>query len=339
MDNPDLSDQLRSEYEEKCPIYTKLCSELVTQLNELISEEKVITAFPIESRVKTLKSIYDKCERNNLCPSELEEISDITGLRIILLFKRDLDKVCEIIEKNFTILKKEDIQQRLSTDQFGYGSIHYELKPPDSWLSVPTLRRLQGVQAEIQVRTASQHIWASTSHILQYKKESDVPIPIRRSIIRAAALLEIVDLEFERVLHERENYIENIKGDDNNENLNTDSLRRVLDKILPEKNKDIEENYAELLEDLRYFNINLRSNLEDIISRNWDVVKKIEDKYVSSNQNKLEEGDSLSGTKERTMKGVFFNHVGLVRMVLDNEYKEEFRKYRNERLSPNYDSN
>jgi len=332
MSTPDLSDQLQVEYEENYPLYVKLCSELVTQLNELIIEEKINTAFPIESRVKTIKSIFDKCNRKNLCPSELGEISDIIGLRIILLFKRDLDKVCEILEKNFAIIKKEDIQQRLSTDQFGYGSIHYELKPPETWLSVPTLRRLQGIQAEVQVRTASQHIWASTSHILQYKRDSDVPIPIRRSINRAAALLEIVDLEFERVLHEREDYIEHIDKD-KTINLNTDSLRDLLDKILPEENKSTQENYAELLEDLRYFDINIGSDLEDIISRNWNIVKNIEDEQVSLNQKRLEDGKSVKGTSEkRTKNNVFFTHVGLVRTALDAEFEDAFREYRSERL-------
>ncbi len=98
-------DKLQDEYQDKHPLYKKLCSELVTQLQELISEAGVTTAFPIEYRVKTWKSIYEKCQRNNLCPKELGEISDIAGIRIILLFKRDLDKVCEIIEQNFEIFR------------------------------------------------------------------------------------------------------------------------------------------------------------------------------------------------------------------------------------------
>lgn len=331
MDIPELSNQLQIEYEEKYPLYEKLCSELVTQISELITEEEIITAFPMETRVKTLKSIYDKCERDNLCPSELREISDIAGLRIILLFNRDLANVCDIIENNFTIVNKEDIQQRLGTNQFGYVSIHYEIEPPKTWSGIPTLRRLQGLKAEVQIRTASQHIWASASHLLQYKRESDVPIPIRRSINRAAALLEIVDLEFERVLHEREDYIEQIKDDDKEENLNTDSLRRLLDKTLPEQNKSKREDYAELLEDLRHFNINLVSELENIILENWNTVERSEANSVSLNQEKLEKCELVRGTsEERTMKGVFFTHVGLVRRALTNELGDDFREYRRE---------
>lgn len=313
-------DKLQDEYQEKHPLYKKLCSELVTQLQELISEEGVTIAFPIEHRVKTWKSIYEKCQRNNICPKNLGEISDISGIRIILLFKRDVDKVCGIIEPNFEIFRKEDTQQRLGIDQFGYGSIHYELAPSKSWMTVPTLRGLQGLQAEIQVRTLSQHIWAAASHKLQYKQESDVPIPLRRSINRSAAILELVDLEFERLLYERGGYIDKIENLDVNEDLNTDSLQHLLDKVLPEKNKDLNESYAELLEDLRHFNINSLKKLKDIITRNWVFVSNEEDKKVSE----FPEKPKL----EREKKGVFFNHVGLVRMALKSEFGDEFIKYR-----------
>jgi len=314
------ADQLQAEYQEKHPLYTKLCSELVTQLNELVTEAEVTTAFPIQFRVKTWKSIYEKCERNNLCPKELGEITDIAGIRIILLFKRDLDKICEIIEQNFEILQKEDIQQRLGTDQFGYGSIHYVLVPQENWLNVPTLRRLHGLRTEVQVRTASQHIWASASHMLQYKRESDVPTTFRRSINRAAALLEIVDLEFERVLNERGGYLERIKNVEEKETLNTDSLRSLLDKILPEKNKEVDESYSELLEELRRLNITTVKDLEELIKRNWDKVTKEEGDMASLKIEELENGEEITGTsRERIMKGVYFTHVGLVRIALSNE--------------------
>jgi ppGpp synthetase/RelA/SpoT-type nucleotidyltranferase len=60
---------------------------------------------------------------------------------------------------------------------------------------------------ELQLRTLAQHIWAVASHKLQYKREASVPVPIRRSINRVSALLEMVDLEFDRVLLEREQYV------------------------------------------------------------------------------------------------------------------------------------
>ena len=89
-----------------------------------------------------------------------------------------------------------------------YQSLHYIIRIPKHWLKVSTFADLGELKAEIQLRTLAQHIWAATSHKLQYKHEDSVPPPIRRSIYRVSALLETVDLEFERVLAERGTYIE-----------------------------------------------------------------------------------------------------------------------------------
>jgi putative GTP pyrophosphokinase len=53
--------------------------------------------------------------------------------------------------------------------------------------------------AEIQVRTVVQHAWATVSHSLQYKREADVPIPLRRRLARVSALLELADMEFSAI--------------------------------------------------------------------------------------------------------------------------------------------
>lgn len=320
------TEELQDEYKEKYSLYEKLCSEFAIQLDELISGAGVTLAFPIESRVKTWKSICEKCQLKNISPKEIGEIPDVAGIRIIILFKPDLDKVCKIIDDNFPIKQMEDTQKRLGTNQFGYGSIHYELALPKSWLNSPTYRPLQGLRAEVQVRTASQHIWATASHLLQYKQESDVPFPIRRSINRAAAILEIVDFEFERLLSERRDYLDKIENNNENETLNTDSLSHLLDKILPEKNKDTHENYPELLEDLREFEVTSVRNLKDIITRNSDNIKKREAEEVSSYTNNPEE--------ELEREGIFFTHIGLVREALRSEIGAEFSNYLSNKYSP-----
>ena len=130
---------LKSEYELKYSKYDKLCKEVTTQLSELLRREHITLAFPIEYRVKSLESISENCQRLDTIPAALEEIGDIAGLRIILLFRRDQEKVCDIIQECFEVLEVEDITERLSADQFGYGSIHFQVRPTAEWLVLPTL--------------------------------------------------------------------------------------------------------------------------------------------------------------------------------------------------------
>jgi len=117
--------ELEKEYKSKLSLYEKFCAEIAKQLGELFYQCKISTAFPIQKRVKSWKSMLDKCEMYHLEPKKLEHIEDLAGLRVILLFKRDLNKACEIIKKYFNVLKIEDTQERLRSDRFGYSSIHY----------------------------------------------------------------------------------------------------------------------------------------------------------------------------------------------------------------------
>jgi putative GTP pyrophosphokinase len=314
----DKLDALKAEYEQKKSLYESFCEEIEGQLSELMCQEGITLVVPIEYRVKSWESIAENCNRNNLTPDALAEIGDIAGLRIVLLFRRDREKACGIIINKFEVLKEEDTQNRLSVDQFGYGSVHFEVRPMQEWFSLPTLSRLRGLQAEIQVRTGSQHIWAAAAHALQYKRESHVPMPLRRAINRAAALLEMVDLEFERVLVEREAYVaqlDKLKGD---EPLNTDILQKILADEFPSKNADeTTEDLSDLLDDLITFNITNVTALRELIKKHREAIFGAEEKALKAKV-------GYTPKPERLAKGVFFTHVGLARQALRQEFGEKF---------------
>jgi len=328
---PTFLKMLENEYGTEITRFRNLCEEIVRQIDQLLKDVRINLASPIEFRVKTWPSILDKIKRNQIQPETLAEIRDVAGIRIIALFRRDMEPIQKIIEGNFKVLNKEDTFSRLKENQFGYGSIHYEVQAPGEWLKIPTLKKLEGLRAEIQVRTGSQHIWAAASHVLQYKKVAHVPFPIRRTINRVAALLETVDLEFERVLVEREEYTEQISQRRDDISLNTESLKRLLDATLPKENRDDEEgeDYADLLDDLLHFKVRTTSEFEKIIKKHFEAAIKTDKRHVKISIDELEKGEEPGGTSvERTRRGVYFTHVGLARSILALEVgDDEFSKY------------
>jgi putative GTP pyrophosphokinase len=312
---------LESEYKDVLPVATKFTDELVKQFNELLKSENISISFPIQYRVKTWLSIREKLKRKYLKISSVKELNDLVGLRIILEFKRGVEEVGKIIASNFTILEKQNKYDELKEDQFGYSSDHYVIEVPKSWLVVPTLKPAMNLKAEIQVRTTAQHIWASASHTLQYKKESAIPPSVRRSINRVSALLETVDLEFERVLNERESYIKTKESSFPSEKLNVDLIKQVLDSLLPLKNKTDDENYGRLFDDLKNHNITSRKQLIDLINKNLKAILKIDAeivKYCNENPKNAEYEIDL----ERLQKGIFYSHTGLVRSILEIEFSK-----------------
>jgi ppGpp synthetase/RelA/SpoT-type nucleotidyltranferase len=327
---------LEREHSALTSVVQRFCEAIVQQLGKLLTDEGIVLAVPIQYRVKQWTSLVEKFERVHLQVDSIKEVQDLAGLRIILLFKRDVETVCSLISKNFKIVNQYDTQERLKDDQFGYSSRHFVLELPDGWLAVPTLADMGGLVAEIQVRTLAQHAWAEISHKLQYKQETNVPPVVRRAIYRASALLEIIDLEFERVLNDRNEYradiqeMAQVRVIEENEPLNVDLLEKILDSILPLKNKVARENYDELLnKDLFAFDITTSADLANLIEKHKDVMLEEDAQMVQLKLKELKEFNRITGTDAPrvTENGVFYTHVGLVRSALEAEFGQKYNAF------------
>lgn len=310
--------ELSTDYQEFKPKADRLRSSVVTELNELFEKGDVALGFPVESRVKTWASIVDKVQRKGIELASVVDLPDFVGIRVVLLFRKDLDRVKEIISKNFDLISSEDTSDRLGDSEFGYQSHHYSVKVPDAWLSVPTWAGLGGFTIELQVRTLAQHIWAAASHKLQYKKEEGVPPPIRRSINRVSALLETVDLELQRVLDERESYADVMLSEaafreDRDDSLNVDNLAVILAEVYPAKNKGDFEDYSDLLDDINKLGISGSKELRKILARHYKSSMRKERNYVCAPPD----------DHEFRKPGVYFTHVGLARNALAQEFGDD----------------
>jgi ppGpp synthetase/RelA/SpoT-type nucleotidyltranferase len=323
---------LQESYDKSKPRAQKFAHRLCEQMAELLIQENVSLAVPIEFRIKEWISFKVKVENKKLTIADAREMEDFIGLRIIPLFKRDADRVCSLVSSTFEIIKQDDASQRLDVSQFGYHSTHFHLKLPKEWLRIPTFDGFGDFSAELQVRTAAQHIWAAASHVLQYKQEESVPPPVLRSINRVSALLETVDLEFERALYERESYTEALDVTADDEPLNVDNLRLTLDKTLPQKNKEKDEPYSLLLKKLQKRRIHTTKSLRHLLIKHRKAVLE-KDRNVA--QALVAEDPDLAGglvttdfagktyggrSGARIRSGVFFSHVGLVIEIL-NEFE------------------
>jgi putative GTP pyrophosphokinase len=316
--------EIETEYYGRVQLAREFCDSMARELNSLVINNNVALATPIERRVKALASIYKKIEGGRI--TNFASLNDFVGLRIVVLFQRDLEVIHKSLSDRFHIHKHEDTGGRLSDSEFGYRSVHYVVGIRDHWLGIPSWEKMGAQRCEIQVRTMAQHIWAAASHKLQYKDESNVPAPLRRAINRVSALLETVDLEFERVLNSRDDY----RAEPENvvESLNVENLGQVLDQSLPAANKDeFNEDYADLLTDLMHFNVKTVGDLKTLVNGNlaWALMK---DKLTVADK-------SLRGeaSPDRIARGVFFTHVGLARWCLEKANGTAWLDYMMNRMS------
>lgn len=310
---------LHSQYSDGVSRFERLRLSMLTQLGELLESNALALGVPIESRVKSWASIEEKLQRKEIDLKDVRELHDLVGVRVILLFRSDLEAAIELINRTFDVVSSEDTGERLGDSQFGYQSQHIVVRIPKAWLQVPSFFSLDDLYVELQVRTLAQHIWAAVSHKLQYKNEESVPPPIRRAINRASALLETVDLEFDRVLEARKRYVEsNPETTEPDAPLNVDSLALLLTEELPENNKKDHEPYSDLLYDLSALNIDTAAQLRSIIRKHKDYALRADAQRVA--ERLAEHLPKDDERRKRLESGVFYAHVGLVRTALRQEF-------------------
>ena len=316
---------LEQQYREQADVAERFSEEVSHQLDALIERSGISLSFPVQRRVKSWVSIVEKLERLGLVLSNIGDLQDLIGFRIILQFRRDIDIICRLIADQFVVIDRYDTGDRLREDQFGYSSVHFVIEVPSAWLAVPSFARLAGLKAEIQVRTTAQHIWAAASHTLQYKSEAAVPQPVRRAIHRVSALLETVDLEFERVLTERASYKSEVQAAPlpADEPLNVEVIERVLDDVWPKENKKPgRESYGVLAEELAQFDVTTSAQLRNLLKKHYQAVMREEESYV----NRRQSGEPARARRMQRRR-VYFMHCGLTRIALLKEFGKRWDDY------------
>jgi len=228
---------LANAYAASKPSYSQLCDEVAYILTTRL-RGKSIEVSQITHRVKTLESLKDKAKRKNYV-SPLDEVKDLAGVRVVCLYADDIPRIVTLVEKNFEVT--ESVNKTISeVDRFGYLARHFivRLRPE---LSGARFEELKSLDCEIQVRTVLQDAWAIVDHHLRYKRESQIPSALSRSIHGLAAVLEMADQQFNTILNERDKYFSRLKDKRRTlrsllgEELNRESLQAYLLKKFPSR--------------------------------------------------------------------------------------------------------
>lgn len=200
-------EKIMQEYKQKCSLYTEFTKKMEQLIVDLI-EEKNIKVQSIPSRIKKSESLKKKLCRADEKYSRLSDVTDISGIRIITYFVDDVDVVAKIIEEEFDIDKENSVDKRtlLDPDRFGYISLHYVAKLPNSRLQLTENQKFSDCNVEIQIRSILQHTWAEIEHDLGYTTKESVPKDIIRRFSRLAGLLEIADSEFVEIRDSLQEY-------------------------------------------------------------------------------------------------------------------------------------
>jgi putative GTP pyrophosphokinase len=247
------SEDLRQQYDQLAPKLIKLKQEVIYILEQQI-ESTGIPIHMISGRIKTFDSLNAKADRQDI-RTPLDDIDDICGVRIICLFLSDLGRLGEIVDNAFHVLRKDDKVISKAQDQFGYLSVHYVCRLPDSYVGA-RYDDIKEFRFEIQLRTIAMHAWATISHYLDYKSTQAIPSELRKDFHALSGLFYLADSHFELFFRSSqearkraEQRIE--EGSDlHREEINLDTLTAFLRQKYPKRKNAEASAISELVEEI-----------------------------------------------------------------------------------------
>lgn len=185
-----------NEYMLKRPQLERFTTKLETLVRDLLQAQK-LDFHLIESRTKDVANFKEKISRSSKSYHDpMNEVSDLCGLRVITYYQDHADAIGRLLQEEFLVDKGSSVLHASQGAEFGYRSSHFVVRLSPTRSALLEWTGFSALCAEIQVRTVLQHAWAAISHKLQYKREEDVPVVLKRKLFRLSALFELADDEF-----------------------------------------------------------------------------------------------------------------------------------------------
>ncbi|SEH27829.1 hypothetical protein [Rhizobium sp. NFR12] len=196
--------------EEKHPQFSSLTEAVILIITRLLKDEG-IPFLTIAGRTKSVADCLNKSRRKSY-KNPTQQMTDISGVRIVVYFDYDVDRVSDIIEQNFAVDENNSSNRDdlLLVNEVGYRSMHFVCDLGEDRVRLKENELLRGLKFEFQVRTVLQHAWAELAHDRNYKFTGQLPKPIERKLFLLAGLMETADNGFSELSKEIDSYVDSI---------------------------------------------------------------------------------------------------------------------------------
>ncbi len=174
---------------------------LETEINILIKEFEYKNKYnPIEymkSRIKSEESAIEKLKSRGYkvnVDNLIEHVHDMIGIRIVCSFYNDVYKLAEIIKNSKQLIIKEEQDYLKKPKDTGYISYHILVEVP-----IYLNKKVEYIEAEIQIRTIAMDCWASLDHKILYKFNKPLPSKIKKEMYNCSLDIKALDEKMQKL--------------------------------------------------------------------------------------------------------------------------------------------
>jgi ppGpp synthetase/RelA/SpoT-type nucleotidyltranferase len=206
-DRPKAADveKVLAEFDLRSPALKSLCSKTKDLIEEFLQNSDVPFQ-SVQARVKARKKLKEKYLDPEKEYKQLDDITDLAGLRVITYYPDEVDRVAEVIEKEFGIDRENSVdKRRIDLDRFGYSAINYICEHLGTRTSLGEYKKFAGLRFEVQVTSILSHAWSEMNHGSYDLGESSPP-EVRRRFFQLKALLELAESQFIELRDKTANY-------------------------------------------------------------------------------------------------------------------------------------
>ncbi len=137
------SKKILQEFENNKELYNRFTNKCKNLIIDLLIDEN-INYHQIAERIKEKNKLEEKISRKDYKYTDIQEITDICGIRIISFFEDEVDKIAKVIKNTFDIDPVNSIDKRqLESDRFGYRSLHYVASFKNERLKLPEYKKFK----------------------------------------------------------------------------------------------------------------------------------------------------------------------------------------------------
>jgi ppGpp synthetase/RelA/SpoT-type nucleotidyltranferase len=247
----------------------------VTLIVTRLLKDASIPYLTINGRTKSVSDCVGKLRRKNY-KNPIHQMTDISGIRIVVYFDYDIDRVNELIEANFAVDEdnSSNRDELLLVNEVGYRSVHYVCDLGQDRVRLRENQALQGLKFEFQVRTVLQHAWAELAHDRNYKFTGKLPKQIERKLFLLAGLMETADNGFSELSKEIDSYVDSISTSAARGRLDIEVNSLSLDEFVRSwcekhgvpleyvRNRD---GYSDLIKELKQYGVRTLKDLQGTI--------------------------------------------------------------------------